>query len=49
MSVERVGELVAFYGADCMLLVGGSLYAAGADLDRRVGEFVEAVARAGAP
>jgi ribulose-bisphosphate carboxylase large chain len=46
MSVERVGELVAFYGTGCMLLVGGSLYAAGADLDRRIREFVEAVARA---
>jgi ribulose-bisphosphate carboxylase large chain len=46
MSVERVRELVAFYGTDCMLLVGGSLYVAGADLDRRIGEFVEAVARA---
>ncbi len=46
MSVERVRELIAFYGSDCMLLVGGSLYAAGADLDRRVREFVEGVARA---
>jgi ribulose-bisphosphate carboxylase large chain len=46
MSVERVRELVAFYGTDCMLLVGGSLYLAGADLDRRIDEFVDAVARA---
>lgn len=46
MSVERVRELVAFYGTDCMLLVGGSLYVAGADLDRRIREFVDAVARA---
>lgn len=46
MSVERVEELVAFYGIDCMLLVGGSLYVAGGDLDRRIGEFVEGVARA---
>jgi ribulose-bisphosphate carboxylase large chain len=46
MSVERVPELVAFYGTDCMLLVGGSLYLAGPGLDRRVREFVDAVARA---
>jgi ribulose-bisphosphate carboxylase large chain len=46
MSVERVPELVAFYGTDCMLLVGGSLYLAGPGLDRRIREFVDAVARA---
>jgi ribulose-bisphosphate carboxylase large chain len=46
MSVERVRELIGFYGTDCMLLVGGSLYLAGGALDRRIGEFVEGVARA---
>jgi ribulose-bisphosphate carboxylase large chain len=46
MSVERVRELVGFYGSECMLLVGGSLYAAGAELDRRIREFVDAVAQA---
>jgi ribulose-bisphosphate carboxylase large chain len=43
MSVERVHELVRFYGVDCMLLVGGSLYVARDDLDRRIQEFVDGV------
>ena len=48
MSVERVGEIVAFYGRDCMLLVGGSLYLAGSQLLDRTRSFVESVHRAGA-
>lgn len=47
MSVERAGELVRFYGRDVMLLVGGSLYAAGDGLAERTRAFVEAVRRAG--
>jgi ribulose-bisphosphate carboxylase large chain len=43
MTVERVRELVSFYGRDCMLLVGGSLYSARDRLDARVREFVELV------
>ena len=48
MSVERVEEIVRFYGRDCMLLVGGSLYLAGAELLDRTRSFVEDVRRAGA-
>ena len=33
MTVERVPELVRFYGADVMLLIGGSLLQAGASDD----------------
>ena len=46
MSVERVPELVRFYGSDSMLLVGGSLYRAGPALEERSREFVAAVRRA---
>lgn len=49
MSVERVDEIVEFYGRDCMLLVGGSLYLAGPRLLERTRAFVEDVQRAGAP
>ncbi len=44
MSVERVPELLGFYGADAMLLIGGSLYQAGERLFDRTREFVAAVA-----
>jgi ribulose-bisphosphate carboxylase large chain len=44
MSVERVPELVQFYGQDAMLLVGGSLLAAGDALLARTREFVSRVA-----
>lgn len=46
LSVERVTELVAFYGADVMLLIGGSLLAAGDQLPARTRAFVAAVERA---
>lgn len=49
MSVERVPELKREYGADCMLLIGGSLLAAREKLYERSREFVEAVARTEAP
>jgi ribulose-bisphosphate carboxylase large chain len=32
MRFDRIGELVAFYGRDCMLLIGGDLHAQGSDL-----------------
>ena len=46
MSVERVGEMVAEYGCDSMLLIGGALLAARAQLAVRSSEFVDAVAAA---
>jgi ribulose-bisphosphate carboxylase large chain len=48
MTVERVAEIVGFYGRDCMLLVGGSLYLGGAQLLDRTRGFVEDVERAAA-
>jgi ribulose-bisphosphate carboxylase large chain len=47
--VERVGELIEFYGPDCILLVGGSLYQAGDALFERTRELVDQVTRAAAP
>jgi ribulose-bisphosphate carboxylase large chain len=47
MTVERVPELLAEYGRDVMLLIGGSLLIAREDLAARSAAFVEAVARAG--
>jgi ribulose-bisphosphate carboxylase large chain len=46
MSVERVEEVVRFYGRDAMLLIGGSLYLAGSRLADRSRQFVEAVEEA---
>ncbi len=46
MSVERVAELVSAYGHDTILLIGGSLFAAGDALPARSRAFVEAVAAA---
>ena len=46
MSVERVRELVGFYGRDVMLLIGGSLLRSGAQLPERTREFVRNVAAA---
>ena len=46
MHAGRVPELVSFYGNDVMLLIGGSLLRAGAQLGERTREFVQAVARA---
>ena len=48
IRVERVGELVEFYGPDCILLVGGSLYQAGDGLFARTRELVDQVSRAAA-
>ncbi|HYC37938.1 MAG TPA: RuBisCO large subunit C-terminal-like domain-containing protein [Usitatibacter sp.] len=44
MSVERVGEMIADYGDDTMLLIGGGLLSAGPHLLARSREFVSSVA-----
>lgn len=49
IRVERIGELVDFYGRDCMLLIGGSLYEAGDELFERTRALVEQVARVAEP
>jgi len=46
IRVERVRELMEFYGRDCLLLIGGSLYEAGDALFTRTRELVDSVARA---
>jgi ribulose-bisphosphate carboxylase large chain len=46
IRVDRVPELVRFYGRDCMLLIGGSLYEAGARIGERARALADAVARA---
>jgi len=43
LSLERVGELVTFYGADVMLLVGGALLMPADRLAERTRSFVAAV------
>jgi ribulose-bisphosphate carboxylase large chain len=40
IKVERLGEILAFYGEDVMLLIGGSLYEARESLEERTREFV---------
>ncbi len=47
MSVERVGEMIADYGSDTMLLIGGGLLTAGDALGERSRAFVEKVASHG--
>ena len=46
MSVDRAAEIVAEYGRDSMLLIGGALLAAREQLAARSTEFVNAVAAA---
>jgi ribulose-bisphosphate carboxylase large chain len=48
MPVERTDEMVAFYGKETMLLIGGSLLSAGNALPERSRSFVAAVEKAGA-
>ncbi|MCC6707221.1 MAG: ribulose 1,5-bisphosphate carboxylase [Gammaproteobacteria bacterium] len=43
MSVERVAEMLDFYGRDVILLIGGALLAAGDALPARAREFVSRV------
>jgi ribulose-bisphosphate carboxylase large chain len=46
IKVESVAELLAFYGPECILLIGGSLYEAGDTLFERTEALVAQVARA---
>ncbi len=46
MTLDRIDEMVAFYGRDVMLLIGGGLLTAGDALLERSREFVEKVAAA---
>jgi ribulose-bisphosphate carboxylase large chain len=48
MSVERVAQITQFYGRDVMLLVGGSLLAAGDAIAQRTREFVARVGQGAA-
>ncbi|MGH7519577.1 MAG: RuBisCO large subunit C-terminal-like domain-containing protein [Gemmatimonadales bacterium] len=48
IRVDRVPELVRFYGRDCMLLIGGSLYEAGERIGERARALADAVADAAA-
>jgi ribulose-bisphosphate carboxylase large chain len=43
MSTDRVGEMLDFYGADVMLLIGGGLLSAREELVRETKAFVAAV------
>jgi ribulose-bisphosphate carboxylase large chain len=45
IHLERVPELIAFYGIDCMLLIGGSLYEAGDGLVDIARALVDRVAQ----
>ena len=47
MSVARVPEMIADYGSDTMLLIGGGLLTAGDALADRSREFVAKVAAQG--
>jgi len=46
IKVERVEEILAFYGSDIILLIGGSLYEVGDRLVERSRALVDRVARA---
>jgi len=48
MQVDRVQEMLDFYGKDVILLIGGSLYMAGDALLERSRTFVENVQKGGA-
>ena len=48
IRVERVAELLEFYGPDAILLIGGSLYDAGEGLFDRTRALVDRVGRASA-
>ena len=45
IQVDRVTELLTFYGPDCILLIGGNLYEAGDALFDRTKALVDEVAR----
>jgi len=43
MTTDRVGEMLAFYGTDTILLIGGNLLSAGDALADKTAEFVASV------
>ncbi len=43
MKLDRIEELIQFYGMDTMLLIGGDLYLAGEQLESRARAYVERV------
>ncbi|MGA7711074.1 MAG: RuBisCO large subunit C-terminal-like domain-containing protein [Rhizomicrobium sp.] len=43
MSLERIGEILDFYGVDVMLLIGGSLLATRERMTQETARYVEAV------
>jgi ribulose-bisphosphate carboxylase large chain len=45
MTLERVPEMLDFYGPDAMLLIGGSLLAARERLTEATAEFTSVVAQ----
>jgi ribulose-bisphosphate carboxylase large chain len=45
IAIDRVSDLLSFYGRDCILLIGSSLYEAGDSLFERARELVSRVAR----
>ena len=45
IRLDRVGELLGFYGRESVLLIGGSLYQSGAGLYERTRALVDQVAR----
>jgi ribulose-bisphosphate carboxylase large chain len=45
MTPDRVAEMLAFYGSDVMLLIGGGLLSAGAGVTQATAAFVAAVRR----
>ena len=49
MSVARVPEMLSVYGEDVILLIGGALLSAGAELFERSADFVNAVAATAQP
>lgn len=46
MTLERVSEIVAFYGREVVLLIGGALFADGPDLAAASARFVDLAGRA---
>ena len=47
IAIDRIQELLAFYGSDVMLLIGGSLLAAGEQLTEQAARFTAEVASHG--
>jgi len=43
MKLDRIEELIQFYGMDTMLLIGGDLYVDGEQLETRARAYVERV------